>query len=220
MRNVTIWQNQKAKVKSNIMVRLYHYKGHRNALNNFLYPKFVYRENDVFIRSRIEKDTKIFFPNEKGNVILMFYPDPTSLETGEDVDVSAFENMKNAITWLITAGYEFYGDESDRRPGVRKCVAIDRNSRMREYIDIAYPVRRVVDNSDLNEALTRLTPPKEPTPPSSRILNAMDAPIRHDSSIPVPRRDGQDPELPGILKYPPEIQTLSLWSRFKKLFGF
>lgn len=232
MRNVTIWAgyNTTEQFSRTVSVRVFEYKGYKGTLNEFLFPNYVLRDGHLCPRDRDAHGYCIpFNPAVKGSVVVMAYNDTDAMTRGDGKPLIVFNNFEQAVHWLVGNNYYFRGDESATRRTV-KLKSIDLSARQAEYDSIAssydtslvsnvtegngcqpeseakidlsryqvkqvahqsVPNRNVVDNTVLNGALTKLNPPS-----------------------------GQDPELPDILKYPPVIHRPSLWSRWKKFFGF
>lgn len=216
MRNVNIWSRDDADWVGDDnmpMIRMFEHKGIERTLNEFLAPCLCYSSSDKEIRNRRGmQEYKRAADAQKGTVVLMGYKTDEARLSGEGELARVCNSMDEAVHWLITNGYEFYGEESTTSRRRKVKVADLEETRIRYQNQArAYGMKMVipvcggpgesgvggevvvtpcVDNSDLNTALRSLNP----TPPKSRIIKDSDElarahraeEIQHDSSIPVP----------------------------------
>lgn len=213
MRNVSIWElNEVISQDIPPFVRLFQYKGVKRTLNEFLSPSYIYRDEGFFRRDRNIPNLGMKFDIAvKGQVVLMGYGSIEQVEKGSGAPLQIFSSFEQAVHWLIRNGYEFFGEESATRR-CRKIVSIDLSDVNLMYQGIAReyeknlrkPANAVteVHNNRVCDIRTGVTivpvcedvgltqtikPPVPPTPPTSRVLNDQGAPVKHDSSIPVPQ---------------------------------
>lgn len=220
MRNVNIWSRDDVDWVGDDnmpMIRMFEHKGIERTLNEFLAPCLCYSPRDKEIRNRRGiQEYKRTADAQKGTVILMGYKTDEARLSGEGELARVCNSMDEAVHWLITNGYEFYGEESTTSRRRKVKVADLEETRIRYQNQArAYGMKMVipvcggpgksgvggevvvtpvcVDNGDLNTALRSLKP-TPPEPPKTRIIKDSDElarayraeEIQHDSSIPVP----------------------------------
>ncbi|WPJ72072.1 hypothetical protein DEEACLCL_00055 [Salmonella phage CRW-SP2] len=220
MRNVTIWENTDS-LKNSPFVRVFVYKGNNRTLNEFLSPNFILRDKNICARypnSPADKQGLPFTPGieSKGQVVIMGYDSTDAMFTGNGYPLVLLRNWDTALLWLIVNNFYFYGDESVTRR-VRKLVPVDVDARQHEYVMQArfYQKRQnnldddwdnldddcgqeppraknVVDNTDLNEALTKLAPPDKIGVDSVRAENFG---VQIDKSVSAPKRVELEPRV-------------------------
>lgn len=229
MRNVTIWRYRDIEHDNAFpaFVRVYQFKGRTQTLNQFLYPDYILRDGHLCGRGA-DKPVVPWSPGAKGQTVVMGYQSSDDLWAGKGVPLVVLNSFEHALSWLNGNDFYFYGDESDRRVGVRKYV--NYHGRQEEYRNMAeafdnnppprppvpqqayeYKARadevllprakNVVDNSDLNELLASI--------PTAPVRQKEESPS-FDMTEPVDRSGGfggQDPELPPILEYPPKLHV-------------
>lgn len=206
MRNVTIWElNEVISHDIPPIVRFFQYKGVKRTLNEFLSPVYIYRDGGFFRRDKnIPNLGTNFDLGVKGQVVLMGYGSLEQSEKGQGAPLMVFGSFEKAVHWLVRNGYEFFGEESAnwRR---RKTIAMDLDAENLKYQAIAREYEKslgnpvVVKDNKYIAALDRqpvnIVPacatkePTPPAPPASRVLNDQGAPVKHDSSIPVPQSE-------------------------------
>lgn len=205
MRNVTIWRYRDIEHDNAFpaFVRVYQFKGRTQTLNQFLYPDYILRDGHLCGRDRDAVLPVVpWSPSAKGQTVVMGYQSSDDLWAGKGVPLVVLNSFEHALSWLNGNDFYFYGDESDRRVGVRKYV--NYHGRQEEYRNVAEafdnnppprpPVSQqvhIVDNSDLNELLASI--PARPVhqkeeSPSFDMTEPVDRSggFGYDSSIPVP----------------------------------
>ena len=207
MRNVSIWVNEAEwqELTTPICIRLFEYKGNKRTLNEFLSPNYIHRGSQLAPRDLNQPgECTSFDLDVKGQVVLMGYSGITAAEEGNGQPFKVFQTRDQAIHWLIKNGYDFYGDESATRR-CRKVVSVDLDAANQKYQAMAREYEKnlvkpvvVQGNKVVNDAaessrhVVSIVPacatkaPTPPTPPASRVLNDQGAPVKHDSSVPVP----------------------------------
>lgn len=215
MRNVTIWCYRGVDNAFPLFVRVFEFKGRTQTLNQFLAPVYILRDGVLCGRDHnAVLPTTPWAPSAKGQTVVMGYKSSEDLWDGKGTPLVVTNTFDHAISWLNSNEFGFYGDESDRRVGVRKYInyhgrqaeyqkiAESYNSRQRaaapvpqhaqEYKDRADEVLlpragQVVDNTDLNETLRKLSP-KSIESPSFDMTEPVDRSggFGYDSTIPVP----------------------------------
>lgn len=150
MRNVTIWRYRDIEHDNAFpaFVRVYQFKGRTQTLNQFLYPDYILRDGHLCGRGA-DKPVVPWSPSAKGQTVVMGYQSSDDLWAGKGVPLVVLNSFEHALSWLNGNDFYFYGDESDRRVGVRKYV--NYHGRQEEYRNMA-------------EAFDNNPPPRPPVP--------------------------------------------------------
>lgn len=150
MRNVTIWRYRDIEHDNAFpaFVRVYQFKGRTQTLNQFLYPDYILRDGHLCGRG-VDKPVVPWSPGAKGQTVVMGYQSSDDLWAGKGVPLVVLNSFEHALSWLNGNDFYFYGDESDRRVGVRKYV--NYHGRQEEYRNMA-------------EAFDNNPPPRPPVP--------------------------------------------------------
>lgn len=207
MRNVSIWENtEEWELQSTpTIIRMFQYKGNKRTLNEFLSPNYIHRGSQLAPRDLNQPgECTPFDLDVKGQVVLMGYSSITAAEEGNGQPFKVFHTLEQAIHWLVKNFFYFYGGESATRR-CRKAVSMDFDAENRKYQAMAREYEKnlvkpvvVQGNKVVNDAaessrhVVSIVPacatkaPTPPAPPASRVLNDQGAPVKHDSSVPVP----------------------------------
>lgn len=172
MRNVTIWRYRDIEHDNAFpaFVRVYQFKGRTQTLNQFLYPDYILRDGHLCGRDRDAVLPVVpWSPSAKGQTVVMGYQSSDDLWAGKGVPLVVLNSFEHALSWLNGNDFYFYGDESDRRVGVRKYI--NYHGRQEEYRNMA----EAFDNNPL---------PSAPVPQKAYEFKA------HDNKILPPQSQG------------------------------
>lgn len=188
MRNVTIWK-RKGFGNSDIWVtRVYTYRGVKRTLNQFLSPKYILRDGHICLRDRKADSIGALrreFTDKKGVTCIV----KQNTASGDMIFVAVVDSFEAAVAYVMNAGLEFWGDESDNKVGHIK-LKCDRVARQKEFENLLK--RRAGDD------LSKKTHPLDWEPRNGQ--EPVEKPVSGEGPAPKPARKDFLARMLGFLK--------------------